>query len=293
VRVGVRYFSGTSSGSGAYSLEFEHALLPDVIIREITIGPESADPAPAQTQGIVHRKVHIDVANQGAGDAEEVFLAVSVHQRAVVSDTARRLGTDSFRLAAGESRLIEVSWDATGEVGEATVDAEAYTEADANLENNDRSAYTHALLPYSAGLGVDAANTVAGFSLNGWGATAGTWYDSDAEHDRGAGAVAFSPYAVASAFAGATAQEGYAGAFGFLSVAVLYADLREDPASGSSGVVIACLITGACGGAGISDSPSGPPSAVACAWQGNETYCITSDDEMRAESPRAMGLPRG
>lgn len=180
-----------------YTFEIETIPAPDAAVEEIRIDPvgvEEAPDTPATGVAMSQNTVHVDVANHGPGDLVEGHLNVYVSHPTDVDSERRTLYKGPIEIDPGATRTVELEWDATGEVGNATIHAEIDTLFDLDRSNQETSRQTAVLVPLAEG--ADAFNNGAGESLwmvpaRGYAAVS-TWYDNERRGvglDTGSGTV--------------------------------------------------------------------------------------------------------
>jgi hypothetical protein len=170
----IRMSDGANPGFGAYgyTLSLGTELAPDLRITSMRIvePPLTVQGAPPGVGPSVARYVSVDLANVGFGVAKDATLSLWVTHPD--QGGQRDLPTTTFSLAPGANTTITVPWDATGELGDATVHALAQETLPIDVDASDNAASLDAsVLVGNSGHGVDPLNLDLGFVQTRYGAT--------------------------------------------------------------------------------------------------------------------------
>lgn len=142
---------------GRYQLTVETSPQPEVAVTDVTVIVENVTTDHGSVPTGTQRSVVVDLENRGEGPTVAGELRVWTQQDAGAGDNDRVVYDEPVAVDANEQRTIEIPWDGTGQIGDATVHARYTTLFDLDPANDHDQTRSYVLVG-NIGTGVDAGN---------------------------------------------------------------------------------------------------------------------------------------
>lgn len=142
---------------GGYTLTVEAIPVPDAAVTDLSVRLEEVGTDAGSIPTGTQRTIEVEVANHGEGPTVDGMLEVWVRHPQRAGENPRELHEAPITLDGQATRTIEVPWDTTGEVGDATVHAEITSRYDLDWSNDHDTAESYVLVG-DTGAGVDLLN---------------------------------------------------------------------------------------------------------------------------------------